>query len=153
MMKFNMKKNESGFSLVELMVVVGIIGILASLALPKLQVFMAKSKQSEAKVVLPTVYSLEQSYFADNNTYAAITSSAWTAAAGSTVATNSIGLNVTTKYFALSTTAASATAFTAQAAAAAAALCPGSAAENWTIDQTKLLQRNGSTTFAAPTCT
>jgi prepilin-type N-terminal cleavage/methylation domain-containing protein len=31
-----MKRNESGFSLVELMVVVGMIGILASLALPKL---------------------------------------------------------------------------------------------------------------------
>ncbi len=151
-MKFNMKKTESGFSLVELMVVVGIIGILASLALPKLQVFMAKSKQSEAKVVLPTVFSLQQSYFADNNTYAPITSSAWTAAAGSTVAANSIGLAITTKYFALSTTVASATAFTAQAAAAAAALCPGSVAENWTIDQNKLLQRNGTSTFAAPTC-
>jgi len=35
-MKFSMKRNESGFSLVELMVVVGMIGILASLALPKL---------------------------------------------------------------------------------------------------------------------
>jgi len=151
-----MKKNESGFSLVELMVVVGIIGILASLALPKLQVFMAKSKQSEAKVVLPTIFSLEQSYYADNNSFSAITSSAWTAAAGSTAGDaanpNSIGLKVTTKYFAVSTTAATTTVFTAQAAAAAAALCPGALAENWTINQDKLLLRGGSPTFAAPTC-
>jgi type IV pilus assembly protein PilA len=64
-----MKRNESGFSLVELMIVVGIIGILASLALPKMQVFMAKAKQSEARTLLSHLYTLEQSYFVDNDTF------------------------------------------------------------------------------------
>ncbi len=147
-MKFSMKRNESGFSLVELMVVVGIIGILASLALPKLQVFMAKSKQSEAKVVLPTVYSLQQSYYADNNTYLAVTS----VAAGTLVNVPALGLRVTTKYFALAATLPTTTSFTATATAAANALCPGSAIEAWSINESKTLLQGTSATFAAPSC-
>jgi prepilin-type N-terminal cleavage/methylation domain-containing protein len=68
-MSFKMRKNESGFSLVELMIVVGIIGVLAALALPKMQVFMAKAKQSEMKTLLSHIYTLEQSYFAEKDTY------------------------------------------------------------------------------------
>ena len=68
-MRFKMRKNESGFSVVELMIVVGIIGVLAALALPKMQVFMAKAKQSEMKTLLSHIYTLEQSYFAENDLY------------------------------------------------------------------------------------
>jgi type IV pilus assembly protein PilA len=68
-MKFGMKRNEAGFSLVELMIVVGIIGILASLAMPKMQVFMAKARQSEVKGLLSNIFALQQSYFIENNTY------------------------------------------------------------------------------------
>jgi prepilin-type N-terminal cleavage/methylation domain-containing protein len=70
-MKFRFGKNEAGFSLVELMVVVGIIGILASLALPKMQVFMAKARQAEAKSKLSNVYVLQQSYFTESNQFSA----------------------------------------------------------------------------------
>jgi|NOAtaT_7_FD_contig_51_237101_length_475_multi_3_in_0_out_0_1 type IV pilus assembly protein PilA len=67
-MKFKGMK-QAGFSLVELMVVVGIIGILAAIAVPKLQVFTAKAKQSEARATLKSIDTFQQSYFAENSTY------------------------------------------------------------------------------------
>ena len=60
---------QKGFSLVELMIVVGIIGILATLALPRFQQFQAKAKMGEAKNLLTHIYTLEQSFHLDNNNY------------------------------------------------------------------------------------
>ena len=47
--------SNKGFSLVELMVVVAIIGILAALAVPRFTVFQVKARQSEAKTNLNLV--------------------------------------------------------------------------------------------------
>ena len=58
-----------GFSLVELMVVVAIIGVLASLAIPRFKTFQAKARQAEAKTNLAHLYTLEQAYHGNNDTY------------------------------------------------------------------------------------
>ena len=60
---------QGGFSLVELMIVVGIIGILATLAMPRFRQFQAKAKMGEAKNNLTHIYTLQQSYQLDNNTF------------------------------------------------------------------------------------
>lgn len=63
-------KNPSGFTLVELMVVVAIIGILSAIAVPNFKKYQAKSKQSEAKIQLAAVYNSEVGTLADYDTYA-----------------------------------------------------------------------------------
>jgi type IV pilus assembly protein PilA len=62
-------KNRKGFTLIELMIVVAIIGILAAIAIPNFLKFQAKSKQSEAKTNLKAIYTAETGYYGENNTY------------------------------------------------------------------------------------
>jgi len=63
------KRSRKGFTLIELMIVVAIIGILAAIAIPNFLKFQAKSKQSEAKTNLKGIYTAETGYFGENNTY------------------------------------------------------------------------------------
>lgn len=67
---FKFSKNSEGFTLVELMVVVAIIGILSAIAVPNFKKYQAKSKQSEAKIQLAAVYNAEVGSSADWDTYA-----------------------------------------------------------------------------------
>jgi type IV pilus assembly protein PilA len=62
-------RNRKGFTLVELMIVVAIIGILAAIAIPNFLNFRLKAKTSEAKSNLGAVRSTEVAYFAEWNWY------------------------------------------------------------------------------------
>ena len=55
-------KKEKGFTLIELMIVVVIIGLLAAMAIPRFMRVTTKSKQSEAKLVLKQIYTNERAY-------------------------------------------------------------------------------------------
>ena len=64
-------RNRKGFTLIELMIVVVIIGILAALAIPRFMQTSGKAKKSEAKTVLKQLYQLERAYFQEHDAYVA----------------------------------------------------------------------------------
>ena len=62
----------SGFSLIELMVVVAIMAFLAMIAVPNFNRFLNKAKRAEAYMNLNSIYAAEKAYFAEHGTYSDI---------------------------------------------------------------------------------
>ena len=58
-------KNQKGFSLVELMVVVAIIGILAAIAIPSYQKFQRRARQTEPKTMLSSMYTAQLTFISE----------------------------------------------------------------------------------------
>lgn len=59
----NRLKNAKGFTLIELMIVVAILGILAAIAIPALTKYMRRAKTSEARTQLAKIFDATSAYF------------------------------------------------------------------------------------------
>ena len=69
-MVFNYLKKQSAFSLVELIIVMAIIGIIASWAIPSYQQFILSSHRSDAKSALLKLQLEQENWRATHSTYA-----------------------------------------------------------------------------------
>ncbi|MFC1838806.1 type IV pilin protein [Thermodesulfobacteriota bacterium] len=65
------KKNEKGFTLIELMIVIAIIGILAAIAIPQFSAYRTRSYNSAAQSDVRNIATAQEAYYVDNSTYAA----------------------------------------------------------------------------------
>ena len=67
------KKGTSGFTLIELMITVTIIGIVAAIAYPSYNQHILRTHRSEGKAMLAKAVADQERFYTNNNTYAANT--------------------------------------------------------------------------------
>lgn len=120
---FKMLKNKKGFTLIELMIVVAIIGILAAIAIPNFLNYQCKSKQGEAKQNLGSLAKNEEAYRTEYDTFTTDTTRIGFATTGNTRYTYAV-------------TAASSASFTAMASTS---ILKPNKTDAWTINNSLVL--------------
>lgn len=67
-----MRTRATGFTLVELLIVIAVIGILASISYSTYTLQVAKSRRASARAMIQQVMQHEERYYTTNNTYTAV---------------------------------------------------------------------------------
>jgi type IV pilus assembly protein PilA len=130
-----MQRGQKGFTLIELMIVVVIIGILAALAIPRFMRATTKSKQSEARQILKQVYTMQRAYRQEYNAY---WGDAVVASAAAPAGFARIGVDIMPN--ARYTYTMAATANTFDCTATSSILDDDATVDTWTIDENGDLQ-------------
>lgn len=122
--EYPVMRNEKGFTLIELMIVIAIIGILAAVAIPSYQNYTKRAKASEAKILLDAIRTNEETYKAEYNVY--------------TTSNTLLGDPSSNKKYYTYAIAASTTTFTATASGSATGTAAGLTG-TWTLNQSGIL--------------
>jgi len=67
--QMDLRRNDRGMTLIELMIVVVVVAILASIALPSYRQYVLRSHRVEAKSALLNVAAAQEKFYLQNNTY------------------------------------------------------------------------------------
>ncbi len=100
-----------GFTLIEVMITVAIVGILAAIAYPSYQSYILRSHRSEGMALLSEAAARMERYYAQNSTYATATPSRL----GLTSTANATTVNSANGYYSLSLGTPSATSYSLSA--------------------------------------
>lgn len=107
-----MNYNSKGITLMELMVTVGIVGILAAVAYPSYARYVLNSHRTEAQSALTRIANLEERYFMDNNSYGSLFDLHLTAASNAIYSTDNgyyqVAVSVSSAAYTLTATASGA---------------------------------------------
>ncbi len=86
-----MRRTAAGFTLIELMITVVIIGILAAIAYPSYRNYVTQTRRSDAQIALTQAANQQERFFTEFNWYAATLAGA---RAGGTSTTGVLGISI-----------------------------------------------------------